>query len=59
MKTLKNIATKFAKEEDGAAMIEYTILIGLIAAAVILAIGVISTWIIGEWEGLATALGAS
>ena len=49
MKSLKNIASKFAKEEDGAAMIEYTVLLGLIAAAVIATVILVGTWVSGRW----------
>ena len=39
-------------------MIEYSILIGLIAAAVIVSITAIAVWIVGRWTALQTALGA-
>lgn len=45
-------------ETDGAALIEYSILIGLIAAAVITTIAAIAVWISGRWSDLKTALGA-
>ena len=56
MKSLKNIASKFAKEEDGAAMIEYTVLLGLIAAAVILMVIAVGGWILQEWTAFNGAL---
>lgn len=47
---------KLVKEDKGAAMIEYSILIGLIAAAVILIILFVSGWITQAWQALQTAL---
>jgi len=49
---------RLKSDEEGAALIEYSILIGLIAAAVIVAIGAISIWIQGKWTALQGALGA-
>ena len=49
---------RLKSDEEGAALIEYSILIGLIAAAVIVAIGAISIWIQDKWETLQGALGA-
>ena len=56
MKTLKNIAARFHADEDGAAMVEYTVLLGIITAATIAAILVIAGWITGQWTGLYTTL---
>ena len=45
------------RDENGAAMIEYSILIGLIAAAVIAAVVAVGVWITARWTGLCGALG--
>ena len=45
-------------EESGAALIEYSILIGLIAAAVVTTVAAIGVWITGRWSTLKAALGA-
>lgn len=58
MKKLINLAQTFRDSEKGAAMIEYSILIGLIAAAVITAIVAIAVWITNRWTALQAALGA-
>ena len=58
MTALKTVASRLAREDDGAALIEYSILIGLIAAAVITTIAAIAIWITGKWASLKTALGA-
>jgi pilus assembly protein Flp/PilA len=58
MSKLKVLASRFVREDDGAALIEYSILIGLIAAAVITSIVAIGVWITGRWTALQAALGA-
>lgn len=51
-----NLVKKFVKEEEGAAMVEYAILIGIIAVAAIVAIGTIGLWVTGRFETLANNL---
>lgn len=52
MKTLANIAGRFRQEEDGAAMVEYTVLIGIITVATIGLIAAVGTWVSGAWGDL-------
>lgn len=54
MKTLANIARRFHEEESGAAMIEYTILLGIITVAVIALVGAVGVWVSGQWQTLCT-----
>ena len=49
--------SELRSDEKGASLVEYSILIGLIAAAVIAAIIVVGTWIQGAWNTLTTNLG--
>jgi pilus assembly protein Flp/PilA len=49
---LKNDAFRFKKDEDGAALIEYTVLLGILLVAVIAIIGLVGTWINGQWNAL-------
>ena len=58
MTTMKQLTDRLIYEENGAALIEYSILIGLIAAAVVTTIVAIAVWITGRWDALKTALGA-
>ncbi|NRG18515.1 Flp family type IVb pilin [Rhizobiales bacterium] len=51
-----NIADRFREEEDGAALIEYTVLLGILLVAVIVTIGLVGTWISGQWTALNAAL---
>ena len=52
------IMKRFAKEEDGAAMVEYTILLGLITVAVIVAVVAVGGWVGNKWSALQTQLQA-
>lgn len=56
MKKLLSISKQFRDEESGAAMVEYSILVGIIAAAAILVIIGIGTWVTGAFTGLCNAL---
>jgi len=46
------MARRFREDENGAAMVEYSILIGIIAGAAILAILAIGGWVSGRFVGL-------
>ncbi|WP_163266890.1 Flp family type IVb pilin [Chelativorans alearense] len=59
MKKLMTIARQFRDDEDGAAMVEYSILVGVIATAAILALVAIGLWASGRFTGLCTALNGS
>lgn len=56
MTKLISLFKTFSTDEDGAAMIEYSILIGLIAAAVILAVLFMGTWVAGAWAALTSLM---
>jgi pilus assembly protein Flp/PilA len=53
---LKMHAFRFKKDEDGAALIEYTVLLGILLVAVIAIIGLVGSWINGQWHALQTQL---
>ena len=44
------------KDEDRAALIEYTVLLGILLIAVIAIIGAVGVWINKEWTALNTHL---
>jgi pilus assembly protein Flp/PilA len=54
-KTLR-IFDRFLKDEDGAALIEYTVLLGILLIAVIATIGLVGTWVSKQWLALDKAL---
>jgi pilus assembly protein Flp/PilA len=57
MKFLKLI-NRLVDDEDGAALIEYTVLLGILLIAVIATIGLVGTWISGQWTALNASLPA-
>jgi pilus assembly protein Flp/PilA len=57
MKALKLI-DRLVKDEDGAALIEYTVLLGILLIAVIATIGTVGTWVSGRWTALNASLPA-
>jgi pilus assembly protein Flp/PilA len=50
------LINKFRKEEDGASLIEYSLLVGLISIAVILAISAISGNLQTIWTNTSSAV---
>ena len=56
MTKVLNLAKRFVADEEGAALIEYTVLIGIMLVAVIAAIISIGTWVNTKWTALNTAL---
>ena len=52
----KKDAFRFKKDEDGAALIEYTVLLGILLIAVIAVIGAVGVWISGQWSALNSSL---
>ena len=51
-----NLLQKLRRDEDGAALIEYTVLLGILLVAVIATIGLVGTWVAGQWTSLQTQL---
>ena len=56
MRKFLGTLVKFGKDEEGAALIEYTVLLGILLVAVIVTIGLVGTWIQGQWTALNSAL---
>lgn len=54
-KALK-LVRKLTRDEDGAALIEYTVLLGILIVAVIATIGLVGTWVSGQWTTLQASL---
>ncbi len=48
MSKLLGALKKFGKDEEGAALIEYTVLLGILLVAVIITIVSVGTWIVGS-----------
>ena len=47
-----NFVRKLRKDQDGAALIEYTVLLGILIVAVIATISLVGTWVSGQWTTL-------
>jgi pilus assembly protein Flp/PilA len=58
MKEALTLFNNFRTDENGAALIEYTVLLGILLVAVITTIGLIGTWINNKWTALDKALPA-
>jgi pilus assembly protein Flp/PilA len=56
MGQLIGMVRQFRDDENGAAMVEYSILVGIIAGAAILAIVAIGLWVSGRFGGLCDIL---
>jgi pilus assembly protein Flp/PilA len=47
---------RLLKDESGASLLEYSILIGLITGGVVAIVAGAGTWVVGRWTALKTAL---
>ena len=56
MMSVLNRINRFIRDENGATLLEYTVLIGLMLIAVIVAISAVGTWVGNKWTDLNTAL---
>ena len=54
---IKKSAVGLWRDESGASLLEYSLLIGLVAVVTVTTIGAVGTWVTGRWTTLKTALG--
>ena len=54
MHSLVKLMNQLKSDENGAALIEYTVLLGILLVAVIVIIGGVGKWISLEWASLST-----
>jgi pilus assembly protein Flp/PilA len=54
---LKTELVRLARDERGASLLEYTILLALITAGAVASVTSVGTWVSGRWGILTTALG--
>jgi pilus assembly protein Flp/PilA len=57
--SMRNLQNRFNKDEGGATLIEYSVLIGLITVATIALIVAVGGWVVNQWTALNTALPAA
>jgi pilus assembly protein Flp/PilA len=50
------ILSQLWRDEDGASMVEYTVLIGLLTVATISVVLLVGSWVSGQWATLNAAL---
>jgi Flp pilus assembly pilin Flp len=53
----KTTAIRLWKDEGGASLLEYSLLIGIIVAVTVGVITAVGVWVTGQWTTLKTALG--
>ena len=56
MSKVTSFIKKLRRDEDGAALIEYTVLLGILVVAVIGTIVLVGGWVSGQWTTLQGAL---
>ena len=56
MRKLMVLGRSFVRQEDGVALIEYTVLLGIITVAVIATIILVGTWVSGQWTAFESQL---
>jgi pilus assembly protein Flp/PilA len=56
VRKMVSLVKQLKSDEDGAALVEYTVLLGILLVAVIVTIGLVGTWISKEWVALQTNL---
>jgi pilus assembly protein Flp/PilA len=56
MKKALELVRRLRSDEDGAALIEYTLLLGMAVVAVLSSIAIIAPWIQTSWSNLATGI---
>jgi pilus assembly protein Flp/PilA len=59
MKQALQLLNRLKKDEEGAALVEYTVLLGIMLVAVVATIGLVGGWVNTKWTALWTALSAN
>ena len=56
MRSIVKLFNELKSDENGAALIEYTVLLGVMLVAVVATIGLVGGWVSTKWTALNTAL---
>jgi len=59
MRQASQLIKKLKRDENGAALVEYTVLLGVMLVAVISTIVLVGGWVNTKWAALWTALSAN
>lgn len=56
MRSVVKLIKQFTRDEDGASLIEYTVLLAILLVAVIAIIVAVGSWVNTQWSALNSAL---
>ncbi|TSE07575.1 Flp family type IVb pilin [Mesorhizobium intechi] len=56
---MEALIARFIADDDGAAMVEYSVLLGIITVAVIATVVLVGGWVSAQWTSLNTTLTAA
>jgi pilus assembly protein Flp/PilA len=56
MRKVKGLLASVCEDDDGAALVEYTVLLGILLVAVIITIVWVGGWVSGHWTNLQAVL---
>jgi pilus assembly protein Flp/PilA len=59
MRKAVQLMKRLGHDEEGAALVEYTVLLGIMLVAVITTIGLVGGWMTTKWTALWSALSAN
>jgi pilus assembly protein Flp/PilA len=59
MRKTVQLMKRLGQDEEGAALVEYTVLLGIMLVAVITTIGLVGGWMTTKWTALWSALSAN
>lgn len=59
MREALQLVKTLGQDEEGAALVEYTVLLGIMLVAVITTIGLVGGWMTTKWGALWTALSSN
>ena len=59
MRKSVQLMKRLGQDEEGAALVEYTVLLGIMLVAVITTIGLVGGWMTTKWTALWSALSAN
>jgi pilus assembly protein Flp/PilA len=59
MRKAVQLMKRLGQDEEGAALVEYTVLLGIMLVAVITTIGLVGGWMSTKWTALWSALSAN
>ncbi len=59
MRKLNQLLRQLRDDEEGASLVEYTVLLGVMLVAAVSTIAMVGSWVNSKWVALWTALSAS